>query len=147
MGNSSDYGYDGWIPRWYVQPEKIKVINAREFFQVLFRRQMGKNNYYIDYKTKPSNDGFLLNGQKHFLGYPEYFQISRSILSSANFICLVILGQLESFRNYEGFSIIFPNILAAIQSFTKVGIFLCIAFLVSKNFRFPFSTKKKGLTW
>ena len=146
MGNSSDYGYDGWIPRWYVQPEKIKVINAREFFQVLFRRQMGKNNYYIDYKPKPkpSNDGFLLNGQKHFLGCPEYFQISRSILSSANFICLVILGQLESFRNYEGFSIIFPNILAAIQSFTKVRIFLCIAFLVPKNFGFPFSTKKKA---
>ena len=28
--------------------------------------------------------------------------------------CSVILGQLESFRNYKGFSIIFPKILAAI---------------------------------
>ena len=36
----------------YVQHEKIKVIDAREFFQVLFRRQMGENNYYIDYKPK-----------------------------------------------------------------------------------------------
>ena len=29
-------------------------------------------------------------------------------------ICSVILGELESFRNYEGFSIIFPKILDAI---------------------------------
>ena len=27
------------------------------------------------------------------------------------YICSVILGKLESFRNYEGFSIIFPKIL------------------------------------
>ena len=30
------------------------------------------------------------------------------------YICSVILGQLESFRNYKGFSIIFPKILDAI---------------------------------
>ena len=30
------------------------------------------------------------------------------------FICSVILGELESFRNYKGFSIIFPKILDAI---------------------------------
>ena len=29
-------------------------------------------------------------------------------------ICSVILGELESFRNYKGFSIIFPKILDAI---------------------------------
>ena len=39
-------------------------------------------------------------------------------------ICSVILGQLESFRNFQGFSIIFPKILDAIYSFTKVRIFL-----------------------
>ena len=30
------------------------------------------------------------------------------------FICLVILGELESFRNYKGFNIIFPKISGAI---------------------------------
>ena len=35
---------------------------------------------------------------------------------------LVILGQLKSFRYYKGFSIIFPTILGAILSFTKVRI-------------------------
>ena len=29
-------------------------------------------------------------------------------------ICLFILGQIEEFRNYKGFSIIFPKILDAI---------------------------------
>ena len=36
-------------------------------------------------------------------------------------ICSVILGQLESFGNYKGFGIIFPKILDAIESFTKVA--------------------------
>ena len=55
------------------------------------------------------------------------------------FICSVILGQLESFRNYKGFSIIFPKILAAISSFTKVRIFLipvCIVFSIQKKLGF-----------
>ena len=39
-------------------------------------------------------------------------------------VCSVILGELESFRNYKGFSIIFPQILDAIQRITKVRIFL-----------------------
>ena len=30
------------------------------------------------------------------------------------FFCSVILGQFESFRNYKGFSLTFPNILAVI---------------------------------
>ena len=45
------------------------------------------------------------------------------------FFCSVILGQLESFRNYRGFSIIFS------QKFPKVRIFLiplCITFSVPK---------------
>ena len=64
-------------------------------------------------------------------------------------ICSVVLGQLESFRNYKGLRIIFPKNLDAILSFTKVRIFLIplsIAFLESEHFRFPFSTNKR-LTW
>ena len=44
-----------------------------------------------------------------------------------------ILGQLEYFRNYKGFSIIFPNILDAIWSFTKVWEFFL--FLSPSHFR------------
>ena len=39
-------------------------------------------------------------------------------------VCSVVLGEIESFRNYKGFSIIFPQILDAIQRITKVQIFL-----------------------
>ena len=35
-------------------------------------------------------------------------------------ICSVILGELESFRNYKGLSIIFPKILDEIWRITKV---------------------------
>ena len=38
-------------------------------------------------------------------------------------ICSVILGQLEPFRNYKGFSMIFPKILDAIYRLTKVNFF------------------------
>ena len=62
-------------------------------------------------------------------------------------ICIssVILWQLESFRNYKGFSIIFLKILDAILSFTKV-IFFPDSFLhrilESENCRFPFFNEK-----
>ena len=51
-------------------------------------------------------------------------------------ICIfsVILGELESFRNYQGLSIVFSKILDAVLSFTKVRICLIplpIAFSVS----------------
>ena len=62
--------------------------------------------------------------------------------------CSVILGKLESLRNYEGFSVIFPKILDAIKRVTKVRIFLVplsITALEFENFRFPFS-KKISLT-
>ena len=39
-------------------------------------------------------------------------------------ICSVILGELEAFRNYKGFSVIFPKILDAVERFTKVRIVL-----------------------
>ena len=53
---------------------------------------------------------------KHFLCYPEYF---RSLEMNSKWrykicICSVILGELESFRNNKGFSIIFWKILDAI---------------------------------
>ena len=38
--------------------------------------------------------------------------------------CSVILGELESFRNYKGFSIILQTILDATKHITKVRIFL-----------------------
>ena len=64
-------------------------------------------------------------------------------------ICSFILGQLEFFRNYKRFSIIFPKILDAILRFTKVNIFFPDSFvhriLESENCRFPFSTKNSLL--
>ena len=39
-------------------------------------------------------------------------------------ICLVILRELEAFRNYKGFSDIFLKILDAVERFTKGRIFL-----------------------
>ena len=64
-------------------------------------------------------------------------------------ICSVILGQLESFRNYKGFGIIFPKILDAILSFTRRRIFLIllsVAFSNPKILGFFFSTKN-SLNW
>ena len=64
-------------------------------------------------------------------------------------ICSVILGQLQFFRNYQGFSIIFPKILDAIWRITKERIFLIprsITFLSPKILGFLFSTKNT-LTW
>ena len=65
-----------------------------------------------------SNDGFLQNTLKILLilGYPKYFR-SLEMHSKRRykfFICSVILGELKSFRNYMGFSTIFPRILSAI---------------------------------
>ena len=60
--------------------------------------------------------------------------------------CSVVLGQFESFRNYKGFSIIFPKILDAILSFMNVRIFLIplsIAFLNPKILGF-LSLRKIG---
>ena len=59
-------------------------------------------------------------------------------------ICSVILGKLEAFRNYKGFSVIFPKILDAVERFTKVRIFLIplsITFLNPKILGFLFLRK------
>ena len=55
-------------------------------------------------------------------------------------ICSVILGQLESLRNYKGLSIIFPKILEAIWRITNETYFDSSLHHIfeSKNFRFPF---------
>ena len=58
--------------------------------------------------------------------------------------CSVILGELESFRNYKVFSIIFPKILDAMYCITKVGMLLVplsITFLNPKILGFHFCTK------
>ena len=58
--------------------------------------------------------------------------------------CSVILGELEYLQNYEGFSVIFPKILDAIERFTNVRIFLIplsITFLNPKILGFLFLRK------
>ena len=60
--------------------------------------------------------------------------------------CLVILGELESFRNYKRFRTIFPNISDAILRITKVRVFSDSTLhhiFESENFRFPFLYEKK----
>ena len=59
-------------------------------------------------------------------------------------ICSVILGELEAFRNYKGFNVIYPKILDAVERFTKVRIFLIplsITFLNPKILGFLFLRK------
>ena len=61
-------------------------------------------------------------------------------------ICSVILGERESFRNYQGFSSIFPKVWDAIEHIEKERIFLillCITILSPKILRFLFSRRKK----
>ena len=73
------------------------------------------------------NDGFLLNALKSLL---RLFRVLLDLLEmhpkrhSKVCICSVILGEVESFRNYKGFSYIFPKILDAISRILKGEIFL-----------------------
>ena len=69
------------------------------------------------------NDGFLLNALK------TLFWLSKVLLDLLEkhskrrckiCICSVILGELESIRNYKGLRIIFPKILDEIWRITKV---------------------------
>ena len=57
--------------------------------------------------------------------------------------CSLILGELEAFRNYKGFCVIFPKSLDAIEHFTKLAIFVIphsTVIFESESFRFPLST-------
>ena len=101
------------------------------------------------------NDRFLLNALKTLFSVPRVLlDLQKCILSCAiKFVSVrLILGELESFRNYKGFSIIFPQILDAIQRITKVRIFLIplsitySAYLNPKILAFLFLTKN-SLTW
>ena len=54
------------------------------------------------------------------------------------------IGELEAFRNYKRFSVLFPKILDAIERFTKVRIFLIplsLTFLNPKILVFLFRRK------
>ena len=60
-------------------------------------------------------------------------------------ICSAVLGELESFRNYKGFSIILPKILGAIKRITTELNFSDSSvhhIFESGNFRFPFFDEK-----
>ena len=81
------------------------------------------------------NDGFLL----------LYVERSLEMHSKRRYkICIfsVMLGEMESFRNYKGFSIIFP-ISLDVRSFL---IPLSVAFLNPKILAFLFCTKNR-ITW
>ena len=59
-------------------------------------------------------------------------------------ICSVILGELEAFRNYKGFSVIFPKILGCNCTLHERENFSYSSLhhiFESENDRFPFSTK------
>ena len=83
----------------------------------------------------------------HFLGYPEYFCISRihSKWCYKICICLVILGELECFRNYKGLSITFQKISMqcdVLQSETFSDSSTLHHIFESENFRFLFFLRK-----
>ena len=93
------------------------------------------------------NDGFLLNALKTLFWLSRVLlDLLKCILRSRSCkvcICSVILGELESFRNFKGFSITFPKILDAIWSVLRnrvriVMISLSITFLNPKILGFLF---------
>ena len=62
------------------------------------------------------------------------------------FICSVILGELKSFRNYNGFSFIFAKISGAVYESESFSDSSLHHILESENLRFPFSNKN-SVTW
>ena len=67
-------------------------------------------------------------------------------------VCSVILGELESFQNYKGFSIIFPKIIEAIRgnsthyesaNFSDSPLHHIFCIFESENFSFPLSYEKQ----
>ena len=64
------------------------------------------------------------------------------------YTCSVILGKLEAFRNYKGFSIIFLEIIYNFKFYESENFSHSPLYRIfeSENFRFPLSTKH-SLTW
>ena len=88
------------------------------------------------------SDGFLLNVLKQLLGYLVYLEISKRRYKSC--ICSVILGQLESFRNYKGFSIFVPKIQMKFKVLRKWEFFW---FLSRQQFTFSDATTGIPARW
>ena len=100
------------------------------------RARIKKLHTDVEHGTGAPSDGFLLNALK------SLFRLSRPIKSTPLRslemhskrrykigIRSVILGGLESFRDYKGFSVIFPKPLDTIERFTKERIFLIPLFI------------------
>ena len=85
-----------------------------------------RNTKLSDIKGAPI-DGFLLSALKNLFRLPTVLFRSLEMHSKRCYkICIhsVMPGEPEAFWNYEGFGVIFPKILGANASFTKVIIFL-----------------------
>ena len=135
----------------------MEHLNARIFSRSKIRPlSCGENN-----KLNAWNIKFYLEQQGHptkvcYKAWKTLFRLSRVPLirslekhSKRRYkilFCSAILGELESFQNYKGFSISFPKILGAIYRFPKVRIFLIalsITFQNPKSYRCPFSTTNR----
>ena len=108
-------------------------------------RDIDKSLHKWNRATWHPTHGFLLKALKHFLGYPEYFEISKMHYKRRYQICIcLVILVLDSFRINKGFSIIFPQILDAMKVKTFL-IPLSITFFNPKILGFLFCTKKRNL--
>ena len=99
--------------------------------------------------SKAPNDGFLQKVLETLFMLAEYFFQSLETHSKKRYkicICSVILGQLESFRNFKCFSIIFPKMLIhgcnlKLNERENFSISSLHHIFESEIFKFSFSTK------
>ena len=83
---------------------------------------MGKQ--YYDYQTGAPNDGFLLNNLKTLLRLSIQSTLSYlEMHSKQSYKCSVMLGELKSFRNYQGLRVIFPKIFGWNLTYNESEIF------------------------
>ena len=114
--------------------------------------ELGLSQTGYGYLSGAPNDDFLLNTLKTFFQAIQSSFRFLEIHSKRRYkLCIrsIILGHFESFRNFKGFSIIFPKVLDAVYRFTKVGIFLIptsITFLSPKILYFLFLRKNSITT-
>ena len=95
---------------------RVGVAFARWNFLLLIGLQTIKKFKRANATGAP-NDGFVQNTLKTLFRLSRVLLVFVEIHSNRRYnihISSVILGQLESFRNYHGFSIIFPKILDGI---------------------------------